>query len=36
MVECIEMGFKVIIEGKYWGLIYKNEVFKFFCSGMCE
>ena len=36
MVECTDLGFKVIINGKYWGLIHKNELFKFICSGMRE
>ena len=30
------MGFKAIIEGKHWGLIHKNEAFKFLRSGMRE
>lgn len=30
------MGFKAIIEDRHWGLIHKNEVFKFLRSGMQE
>ncbi|MBA1201472.1 GntR family transcriptional regulator [Pseudomonas capeferrum] len=30
------MGFKAIIENRHWGLIHKNEVFKFLRSGMRE
>ena len=30
------MGFKAIINNKHWGLIHKNEVFKFLRSGMQE
>ena len=36
VVERTEMGFKAIIEGKHWGLIHKNEAFKFLRSGMRE
>ena len=31
-----DMGFKAIINGKHWGLIHKNELFKFVRSGMQE
>ncbi|WP_437884208.1 CvfB family protein [Pseudomonas sp. LRF_L74] len=31
-----DMGFKAIIDGRHWGLIHKNEVFKFLRSGMQE
>ena len=30
------MGFKAIIEDRHWGLIHKNEVFKFLRPGMRE
>ena len=30
------MGFKAIIDNKHWGLIHKNEVFKFLRSGKQE
>ena len=30
------MGFKAIIDNRHWGLIHKNEVFKFLRSGMRE
>ena len=30
------MGFKAIINNRHWGLIHKNEVFKFLRSGMQE
>ncbi|MCE1115171.1 MULTISPECIES: CvfB family protein [Pseudomonas] len=30
------MGFKAIINNRHWGLIHKNEVFKFLRSGMHE
>lgn len=36
VVERTEMGFKAIIEGKHWGLIHKNEAFKYLRSGMRE
>jgi len=36
VVEATDMGFKAIINGKHWGLIHKNEVFKFLRSGMQE
>ncbi len=31
-----DLGFKAIINDKHWGLIHKNEVFKFLRSGMRE
>jgi predicted RNA-binding protein (virulence factor B family) len=30
------MGFKAIINNKHWGLIHKNEIFKFMRAGMIE
>lgn len=36
VVERTDLGFKAIIDGKHWGLIHKNEVFKFVRSGMRE
>ncbi|TBU98985.1 CvfB family protein [Stutzerimonas kirkiae] len=36
IVETTDLGYKAIIEGKHWGLIHKNEVFKFLRSGMRE
>lgn len=36
IVEPTDMGFKAIINGKHWGLIHKNEIFKFLRSGMQE
>ncbi|MFK3791369.1 S1 RNA-binding domain-containing protein [Pseudomonas piscis] len=36
VVESTDMGFKAIINNKHWGLIHKNEVFKFLRSGMQE
>lgn len=36
VVESTDMGFKAIINGKHWGLIHKNEAFKFLRSGMQE
>ncbi|MNF64709.1 hypothetical protein D3C85_799040 [compost metagenome] len=36
VVESTDMGFKAIINGKHWGLIHKNELFKFMRSGMQE
>ncbi|MDX1366767.1 S1 RNA-binding domain-containing protein [Pseudomonas sp.] len=36
VVESTDMGFKAIINGKHWGLIHKNELFKFLRSGMQE
>ena len=34
--ERTDLGFKAIINGKHWGLIHKNELFKFVRSGMRE
>ena len=36
VVEETDMGFKAIINNKHWGLIHKNEVFKFLRSGKEE
>ncbi|WP_277372256.1 S1-like domain-containing RNA-binding protein [Pseudomonas sp. AA-38] len=36
IVERTDLGFKAVIDGKHWGLIHKNELFKFVRSGMCE
>jgi len=36
VVEPTDMGFKAIINGKHWGLIHKNELFKFMRGGMQE
>ncbi|QLF92421.1 GntR family transcriptional regulator [Pseudomonas sp. ABC1] len=36
IVEPTDLGYKAIIEGKHWGLIHKNEVFKFLRPGMRE
>ncbi|MBA1272419.1 CvfB family protein [Stutzerimonas azotifigens] len=36
VVEATDLGFKAIINGKHWGLIHKNEVFKFLRGGMRE
>ncbi|MDH0339368.1 CvfB family protein [Metapseudomonas otitidis] len=36
VVEQTDMGFKAIIEDRHWGLIHRNEVFKFLRSGMRE
>lgn len=36
IVERTDMGYKAIINGRHWGLIHKNEVFKFLRSGMQE
>ena len=36
VAEETDMGFKAIIENKHWGLIHKNEVFKFLRSGKQE
>jgi len=36
VVEATDMGFKAIINNKHWGLIHKNEIFKFMRSGMRE
>ena len=36
VAEATDMGFKAIINGQHWGLIHKNELFKFLRSGMQE
>jgi hypothetical protein len=36
IVEATELGFKAIINGQHWGLIHKNEAFKFLRGGMQE
>ncbi|PZQ38176.1 MAG: GntR family transcriptional regulator [Ectopseudomonas oleovorans] len=36
VVERTDLGFKAIIDGKHWGLIHKNEVFKFMRNGLRE
>lgn len=36
VVEATDMGFKAIINGQHWGLIHKNEAFKFLRPGMQE
>lgn len=36
LVGATEMGFKAIINNRHWGLIHKNELFKFVRSGMKE
>ncbi|SDT94152.1 hypothetical protein SAMN05216296_0756 [Pseudomonas pohangensis] len=36
VVEKTDLGFKAIINGKHWGLIHKNEVFRFLRPGMQE
>ncbi|KGK84080.1 GntR family transcriptional regulator [Stutzerimonas degradans] len=36
VVETTELGFKAIINGQHWGLIHKNEAFKFLRPGMHE
>lgn len=36
IVEPTPLGFKAIINGQHWGLIHKNEAFKFLRGGMCE
>ena len=36
VVEATDMGFKAIINNKHWGLIHKNEVFKFLRPGKQE
>ncbi|NWB91869.1 CvfB family protein [Pseudomonas agarici] len=33
VAEATDMGFKAIIDNKHWGLIHKNEVFKFLRAG---
>ncbi|WP_312572303.1 CvfB family protein [Stutzerimonas balearica] len=36
VVEQTDLGFKAIIEGRHWGLVHKNEVFKFLRPGLRE
>src|SRR5690554_225122 len=36
IVEATDLGFKAIINSEHWGLIHKNEAFKFLRSGMQE
>jgi predicted RNA-binding protein (virulence factor B family) len=36
VAEATDMGFKAIINNKHWGLIHKNEIFKFMRAGMIE
>ncbi|MCP1480240.1 putative RNA-binding protein (virulence factor B family) [Pseudomonas chlororaphis] len=36
VAESTDMGFKAIINNKHWGLIHKNEVFKFLRPGKQE
>lgn len=36
VAERTDLGFKAIIDGRHWGLIHKNELFKFIRSGMRE
>ncbi|MBV4459738.1 GntR family transcriptional regulator [Pseudomonas sp. COR58] len=36
VVESTDMGYKAIINNKHWGLIHKNEIFKYMRSGMRE
>ena len=36
VVERTDLGYKAIIDGKHWGLIHKNEVFKFMRNGLRE
>ncbi|MGE7956742.1 CvfB family protein [Pseudomonas sp. NPDC089530] len=36
VAETTDMGFKAIINNKHWGLIHKNEVFKFLRPGKQE
>jgi len=36
VVEPTPLGFKAIVDGRHWGLIHKNEVFKFLRTGMRE
>ncbi|SDT40574.1 hypothetical protein SAMN05216496_4450 [Pseudomonas sp. Z003-0.4C(8344-21)] len=36
VAESTDMGFKAIINNKHWGLIHKNEIFKFMRAGMLE
>lgn len=36
VVEATDLGHKAIINGKHWGLIHKNEAFKFLRGGIRE
>ena len=36
VAEATDMGFKAIINNQHWGLIHKNEVFKFLRNGIRE
>ena len=36
VAEATDMGFKAVINNKHWGLIHKNEVFKFMRAGKQE
>jgi len=36
VAEATDMGFKAVINNKHWGLIHKNEVFKFLRAGKQE
>jgi predicted RNA-binding protein (virulence factor B family) len=36
VAEETDMGFKAIIDNKHWGLIHKNEIFKYMRSGKLE
>lgn len=36
VVDKTDLGFNAIINGRHWGLIHKNEAFKFLRSGMQE
>lgn len=36
VVEPTPLGFKAIVDGQHWGLIHKNEAFKFLRGGMRE
>jgi len=36
VAEATDLGFKAIINGAHWGLIHKNEAFKFLRAGMQE
>ena len=36
IVEATDLGFKAIINSEHWGLIHKNEAFKFLRGGMQE
>ena len=36
IAERTDLGFKAIINGQHWGLLHKNELFRFIRSGMQE